>query len=82
MNIKFENLGTVNKNKVQVGDFTFWFSYWTCVAFDSPKTGLVVRHNDWSTTTGKLIASLADKDNRIDGKSFEKMLDKIKITIK
>ncbi len=79
MKVTFENLGTVNKNRVSInGVGTFWFSYQTCVAFSSPKTGLVVRKNDWSTTTGKLLNELEpDKSKRIDGEEFEKQLEEV-----
>lgn len=76
MQVTFENLGTVNKNKVTIGNTTFWFSYQTCVAFNSPQTGFVVRENEWSVTTGKLLNDLMpDKSKRMAGKEFEKLLD-------
>lgn len=83
MKVTFENLGTVNKNKVTIGNTTFWFSYQTCVGFNSPETGLVVRHNDWSTTTGKLLNDLQpDKDKRISGEKFEHLLDLFDVGVK
>lgn len=77
--ITFENLGTVNKNKVSLnGIGTFWFSYETCIAFNTLKTGMVVRQNDWSVTTGKFLNELEpDKSKRIEGATFEKMLAEI-----
>lgn len=51
----------------------FWFSYETLVAFETPKTGLVIRKNDWSTTTGKHLNAIdSDKSKRISGEEFEK----------
>lgn len=76
MKVTFENLGTVNKNKITIGNTTFWFSYDTCVAFNSPETGFMCRENSWSVTTGKLLNELQpNKDKRIKSAEFEKLLD-------
>lgn len=56
----------------------YFFSYQTLVAFRSPKLGLVVRQNDWGTTTGKHLnwidgGSNAAKKARKTGAEFEKL---------
>ena len=78
MNIKFKNLGTVNKNMVYLGSLMVYFSYETPVSFYNCKTGKkATRVNDWSTTTGKLLNELEpNKENRVDGETFEKELTK------
>jgi hypothetical protein len=81
MNVSLENLGTVNKNKVNLqgkkGSLTIWFSYQTPVAFCSGWSKPVCRVNDWSTTTGKLLNEIEpDKKERFEGVEFEKMLSK------
>jgi hypothetical protein len=77
--ITLENLGTVNKNRVSLnGIGTFWFSYSTCVAFSTPKTGFVCSQNIWSKTTGKLLNEICpDKTHRIDNETFNKLLAEI-----
>lgn len=50
--------------EVTVGDLSVYFSYQTPIAFYTPKTGRVVRQNDWSTTTGKHL-------NHCDGGSAD-----------
>lgn len=75
--IKFENLGTVNKNLVVIGDLAVWFSYQTPVAFKY-KGVFMCRQNDWSRTTGKLLNELEpDKTARVDGALFENHLNNI-----
>lgn len=55
-----------------------YFRYKTPVAFSTPKTGLVVRVNDWSVTTGKHLNAIdgGNKKMRISGEQFEAMLAK------
>ena len=43
----------LNALQVQIGELILWFSYSTCIAFCTPKTGKVVSQNDWGPTTGK-----------------------------
>jgi len=63
---------------VEIGNLTLYFSYDTVIAFNSPKTGLVIRENDWSTTTGKHLNAINDnKKIRIDGEKFQEQLDKL-----
>jgi hypothetical protein len=67
---------------IDVGSFTFYFSYQTCVAFNSPGMGLVVSENIWSTTTGKHLNWIQeDKKRRIKNDEFEAMLKLIEAQI-
>jgi len=85
MKVTFENLGTVNKNKVTLsgynGNLTIWFSYETPVAYfvtGRVIDNMAVRKNDWSVTTGKLLNELEpDHKKRLDGEQFEKQLNEI-----
>jgi len=64
-----------NNIQVDVGSLSLYFSYKTVVAFSTPKTGLVCRQNDWSTTTGKhLNAIQPNHKKRVSGAEFEKQL--------
>jgi len=73
MDIEFENMGTVNKNRVDLGNLTLWFSYKTCVAFRD-ETGFYCSENVWSRTTGKLLNEICAKENRITNEEFEQKL--------
>jgi len=60
MNISKMNYGKYSSDnygyhtiRITIGDIDLYFSYDTVVAFNTPATGLKVRQNDWSTTTGK-----------------------------
>lgn len=69
--ISLENLGTVNKNLVTIGNLKLWFSYETIVAFNLGGK-LCCRVNDWGPTTGKLINEIEpDKKRRWKSKEFE-----------
>ena len=82
MKVELRNLGTVNKNVVTLGNLRIWFSYETPVGYQLPLGGRVVRENDWSTTTGKLLNELEpDKKKRISGSQFEAQLQAILDTI-
>lgn len=74
MNLELTPIKT-NFNELQLGEITIWFSYSTPIAFK--KYGkLVIRKNDWSTTTGKHLNLInTDKSIRIDGAEFEKRLE-------
>jgi hypothetical protein len=75
MDIQFRNLGTVNKNKIDINGLEIWFSYETPVALR--RAGVIVcRQNDWSNTTGKLLNHIEpDKTKRVTGEVFEKLLE-------
>jgi len=59
------------------GNKRIYFSYKTPIAFYTPKIGLVVRQNDWSTTTGKHLNAIdgGNKAERIPCKEFEERLE-------
>lgn len=73
------NLGP-NFTCVTIGGVSVWFSYTTPIAVLSPETdGIIVRENDWSTTTGKHLNAIdggtrADKARRIPGADFERIM--------
>lgn len=78
MQVNLSNLGTVNKNRVEMfhngKGLTIWFSYETAVGCGY-KGKMLVRQNDWSTTTGKLLNEIEpDKSKRVSGEEFEKFL--------
>jgi len=74
MTISIENLGTVNANKVWIGNLVVWFSYKTPVGF-SFHGKRVCRQNEWSTTTGKLLNDIEpDHSLRVTGEEFQKLL--------
>lgn len=82
--ISVSNYGNYSSNNygssrlVTIGELDFYFSYDTVIAFNSPKTGLVIRVNDWSTTTGKHLNAInEDKKIRIRGEEFEKRLSEL-----
>lgn len=69
-----ENYG-VNSLEFTIGNLSVYFSYKTPVAFISARTGLVIRENDWGSTTGKHLNWIDDdKSKRISGDEFEKQL--------
>jgi len=85
MDISLENLGTVNKNAVDLktskGRITIYFSYETPVSFDhfsgnDTHSTTCTRVNDWSNTTGKLLNECEpDHKARVTGEEFEKQLE-------
>ena len=65
INVSLENLGTTNKNVVNIntnkGRVNLYFSYDTLVAVNG-----VCSVNDWSNTTGKLLNEIEpDKNKRV-----------------
>ena len=77
MDIEFENMGTVNKNRVDIGNLTLWFSYKTCVAVRD-ETGLYCIENLWGPTTGKLLNQICpDKSQRLSHDEFKTKLNEI-----
>lgn len=80
MSVSLEIGRTGNKATVTIGQNTrFHFSYETCIAFYTPETGLVVRENEWGTTTGKHLNSIdgGNKAGRVSGTEFEIALEKV-----
>ena len=65
-----------NFTRVTIGTLTLWFSYETCIAFNTGAE-LVVTRNRWSTTTGKHLNWLDAGDpfkRRLDQADFEAAL--------
>jgi hypothetical protein len=60
----------------EMNGITVYFSYKTPVAYEDKFGHLVVRKNDWSTTTGKHLNWIdnGNKKDRIDGDKFEQQL--------
>ena len=72
------NIGhTPNYATVNIGEYALHFSYHTLIGFYAPESGLVVRQNDWSTTTGKHLNSLnPNKSERLTAEAFEEAVNK------
>jgi len=64
--------------RVDVGNWTFWLSYKTVVAFRGPGFPRLVRENQWGPTTGKHLNAIdeGDKKSRVSGEAFEAELSK------
>jgi hypothetical protein len=78
MQISLKNLGTVNKNLVQIGSVKIWFSYETPVAYQIGKCKIIVCENIYSQTTGKLLNQLQiDKKLRVPANDFKEAINKI-----
>jgi len=60
---------------------TLYFSYKTLVAFHTPESGLIVRENDWSTTTGKHLNYIdgGNKKNRVSASKFAELAQKYEV---
>ena len=73
-NYSSDNYGS--SRLVSVGEIDLYFSYETVVAFRAPGYGLVVRQNDWGTTTGKHLNQIdrGNKKARLSGEEFEAKL--------
>jgi hypothetical protein len=59
--------------RFDVGGNSFWFSYKTLVAFQAGYGPIVVRQNDWSTTTEKHLNAIdgGSKKARLSAADFE-----------
>jgi hypothetical protein len=58
--------------RVDIGDITVWYSYSTPIAFKIVGSELVIRQNEWSTTTGKHLNQInTDKSIRVSGDDFK-----------
>jgi hypothetical protein len=76
--VRFRNLGTINKNEVCIKgenkNLILYFSYKTLVGFSGKKT--IALKNYWGCTTGKLLNTIEkDKKKRVNKKEFKKLLD-------
>lgn len=76
-NIKIRKVMS-NMHEANIGELDIYSSYDTVIAFRTPSGGLVIRQNDWSTTTGKHLNWINnDKSIRISGADFEKKLNEL-----
>ena len=77
--VKLWNYAGEKGHAVEIGSLTFYFSYSTLIAFRSKQSGLVVRENEWGTTTGRHLNEVDrhDKGNRVDLEEFNKRLDEV-----
>ena len=63
-----------NFNILNMGHISIWFSYETPIAFSSYGQ-IFIRKNDWGPTTGKHLNHInPDKNIRMDGEKFERLL--------
>ena len=81
LEIKLENMGTVNTNMVSLykgnKSITLYFSYTTIVGIDTIKKDCEVTENNWGTTTGKLLNKLQlNKTLRISQDELLKIVQK------
>ena len=62
--------------RFDIGEFTFWYSYQTLVAFKSPDHHLVVHENDWGPTTGRHLNAIDNgrKTDRVNHETFERLV--------
>ena len=76
MNMKCTNLNSTKSFRVYSRDNgeRVWYSYNTIIAFETPKTGLVVCENIWSVTTARHLGNLAPKSARVKNDKFVEML--------
>ena len=79
---KFSNYGKYSNDnygahclRIDLDTIELWYSYETIIAYRDIEDGLTIRHNDWSTTTGKHLNWIdPDKSKRISGIEFEARL--------
>lgn len=70
-----------NLTRVDMDCGVLWFSYNTLVAFQTERSGLVVRQNDWGPTTGKHLNEIdggpskngGDANVRVESRHFEEL---------
>ena len=70
---------TPNFTEVITGNTTLWFSYKTLIAFQTQTSGIVVRENEWSVTTGKHLNYLCDKKERVSRARFYELAGQYRI---
>lgn len=67
-----------NFARVDIGDFTFYFSYSTIVAYRAPEEGLVTSENVWPQTTAKHLNFIQpNKARRIAADEFQAKLQSV-----
>jgi len=61
----------------KIGRIEIYFSYDTVVAFREPHRAIVVRQNEWGSTTGKHLNLLdyGDKSRRVSSDVFKERLN-------
>ena len=59
-----------NLTRVTTPEHSLYFSYETLVAFSTERAGLIVRANEWGTTTGKHLS-------KIDGGTKEAKAERV-----
>lgn len=65
-----------NFSIVHLNGAAFFFSYETCIAFQTVDQGTVISENVWSRTTGKHLNWIdADKSRRVPHSEFEHKLN-------
>lgn len=71
--------GGANTIRVDVGGFTFWWSYTTLVAFRAPGHPIVVHDNEWTTTTGKHLTLIdgGRRKERVDAVTFARLMKEL-----
>jgi hypothetical protein len=74
-------LNTINFTEIKTKDSTLWYSYQTLIAFQTATSGIVVRENEWSTTTGKHLNYLCLKENRVSREKFYQLAERYGIEI-
>lgn len=66
--------GKANFTEVIAGSLTVWFSYETPIAFrDGYGAPVIMRENDWQTTTGRHLNYVSSTADRISGDEFTKL---------
>lgn len=78
--------GSAHERTFSMNGLTVYFSYNTPIAFYTMNTGLVVRQNDWSNTTGGHLNAIDGGDaeakkKRLRGEDFEVQLDAIELKL-
>ena len=64
----------LNAVLVTVAGISVWYSYKTPIAFRTFETGMVIRENDWNSTTGKHLNWIdPDKSKRVSTEEFERL---------
>jgi hypothetical protein len=72
----YGHTNATNAMRVDIGEDTIWFSYRTPIAFQVGWNGVVVRQNDWGSTTGRHLNAIDGGDpdakrRRLPGPEFE-----------
>ncbi len=76
MDYSSSNYGS--SREVSIGSLDLYFSYETVIAVRTPFSGLIIRENDWSTTTGKHLNAInSDHSMRVSSQDFEMQLEEI-----